>query len=93
LHIKEAITLIKEITEEKRTKLTGRDIILIPTNPKSTHDVDLNIRTKMDSQSYRCLETIVEQDGYAIKNNVDKGVVTISSCDAEAVPCEETGFR
>ncbi len=93
MDIKEAITLIKEITEEKRTKLTDRDIILIPTNPKSTHDVVLSIRTKMDSQSYSCLETIVEQDGYAIKNNVDKGVVTISSSGAIAAPCDETGFR
>lgn len=74
---KEAVNLIKEITEEKCTNLTGHDIILMHTNSIQTKDYELQIKTKIDTVSFRCLETIVEHNGYALKNDPEKGLIVI----------------
>jgi hypothetical protein len=87
---KEAVNLIKDITEEKCTNLTGHDIILKLTNAKkNTQDYELHIKTKIDKVSFRCLEIIVENNGYALKSNTDKGLIVISG---QRRVFEETGI-
>jgi hypothetical protein len=85
---KEAVSLIKEITEEKCTNLTGHDIILKPTNA-NTEDYELHIKTKIDKVSFRCLEIIVENNGYALKNDTEKGLIVVSG---QRRVFEETGI-
>ena len=87
---REAVNLIKDITEEKCTNLTGHDIILKLTNAKkNTQDYELHIKTKIDKVSFRCLEIIVENNGYALKSNTDKGLIVISG---QRRVFEETGI-
>ncbi len=75
----EAVSLIKEITEEKCTNLTGHDIMLMLPNAKETSSqgYELHIKTTLDKASLRCLETIVEHDGYALKTEPEKGLIVI----------------
>ena len=87
---KEAVSLIKEITEEKCTNLTGHDIILKLTNAKNnTEDYELHIKTKIDAVSFRCLEIIVENNGYTLKNDTEKGLIVVSG---QRRVFEETGI-
>jgi hypothetical protein len=75
----EAINLIKEITDEKCTNIVGHDIILIQpnANDKISQGYQLHIKTILDKASLRCLQVILDQDGYALKNDLEKGLIVI----------------
>lgn len=73
----DAISLIKEITLEKCTTLTGHDIILKQKNPQSIDDYELEIKTKLDHKSYSCLEAIVWHNDYGIRKEFSEGSIII----------------
>ena len=63
-----AVTLIKEITEEKCTELTGHDIVLLKNGLKENEqDYELFIKTKLKKSSINCLEMVIQDAGCSIR--------------------------
>jgi hypothetical protein len=93
LNRQEAVSLIKEITEEKCTNLVGHDIMLMLPNAddKSSQGYSLHIKTVLDRDSLRCLEVIVAHNGYVLKNDPDKRLLVIFK-PKQAIEYEETGI-
>ncbi len=86
---KDAVSLIKEITEEKCTNLTGHDIILNRPDAEEPDNYELHIKTRVDEASLKCLEVIVEHNGYVLNNQRKKGLIVVSG---KAAPFEGSGI-
>ncbi len=100
LNREEATKLIREIDEECK-EIRGSSIMLMEPNQSSidSEGYQVHIKMKADWKRLRCLETIAEQYGYAVKNEPDKERIVIYNPTKQqklstkpTVPTMPTGF-
>ncbi len=74
----EATKLIKEIDEECRD-IRGTSLLLMAPNESDilSHGYQVHIKMNADWKKLRCLQTIAEQYGYVVKNEVERGTVVV----------------